>query len=54
MIGGYKARVAPFNVNYLYVAEELEYLLNDAKAAAIIYHSAWSSPSHAGGCAYGR
>ena len=42
MIGGYKARVAPFNVNYRYVAEELEYLLNDAKAAAIIYHSAFA------------
>ena len=39
MIGGYKARVAPFNVNYRYVEEELEYLLNNARARAIIYHS---------------
>ena len=30
MLGAYKARVAPFNVNYRYVAEELRYLLNDA------------------------
>ena len=27
MLGAYKARLAPFNVNYRYVAEELEYLL---------------------------
>src|SRR5512139_3928583 len=29
MLGAYKARVAPFNVNYRYVTEELRYLLND-------------------------
>ena len=34
MLGAYKARVAPFNVNYRYVAEELRYLLDDAGAAA--------------------
>ena len=27
MLGSFKARVAPFNVNYRYVAEELRYLL---------------------------
>ena len=32
MLGAYKARVAPFNVNYRYVAEELRYLLDDAGA----------------------
>jgi fatty-acyl-CoA synthase len=32
MLGAYKARVAPFNVNYRYVEEELVYLLNDARA----------------------
>ncbi len=42
MIGGYKARVAPFNVNYRYVAEELRYLLDDAGAKAIMYHSAFA------------
>ena len=30
MLGAFKARVAPFNVNYRYVAEELRYLLDDA------------------------
>ncbi len=39
MIGAYKARVAPFNVNYRYVEEELIYLLNNARARAIIYHA---------------
>ena len=39
MIGAYKARVAPFNVNYRYVAEELVYLLNDSKPKALIFHS---------------
>ncbi len=42
MLGAYKARVAPFNVNYRYVAEELRYLLNDAGAKAIVYHSAFA------------
>jgi acyl-CoA synthetase (AMP-forming)/AMP-acid ligase II len=39
MLGAYKARVAPFNVNYRYVEEELVYLLNNARAKAIIYHA---------------
>ncbi|MGK2853419.1 MAG: AMP-binding protein [Microbacteriaceae bacterium] len=34
MIGAYRARVAPFNVSYRYVEEELVYLLNDSKARA--------------------
>jgi acyl-CoA synthetase (AMP-forming)/AMP-acid ligase II len=42
MLGAYKARVAPFNVNYRYVAEELRYLLNDAAASAIAYHSSFA------------
>ncbi|WP_208027963.1 acyl-CoA synthetase [Rhabdothermincola sediminis] len=42
MLGAYKARVAPFNVNYRYVAEELRYLLDDAGARGIIYHSAFA------------
>ena len=42
MLGGYKARVAPFNVNYRYVEAELEYLLNNARARAIIYHAAFA------------
>ena len=39
MLGGYKARCAPFNVNYRYVEEELLYLLDDAHATAIVYHA---------------
>jgi len=39
MVGGYKARVAPFNVNYRYVDDELIYLLNDADARGLIYHA---------------
>ncbi|MFN8641600.1 MAG: acyl-CoA synthetase [Candidatus Binatia bacterium] len=39
MVGAYKARVAPFNVNYRYVDDELIYLLNDADARALVYHA---------------
>src|SRR5262245_14579857 len=39
MVGSYKARVAPFNVNYRYVDEELTYLLADADARALVYHA---------------
>ena len=39
MIGAFKARTAPFNINYRYVDEELVYLLNDAKPKALIFHS---------------
>lgn len=42
MLGAFKARVAPFNVNYRYVAEELTYLLNDSAATAIVFHSAFA------------
>jgi 3-oxocholest-4-en-26-oate---CoA ligase len=37
MIGAYRARVAPFNVNYRYVEAELVYLLANAKARALVY-----------------
>src|SRR3954454_7956223 len=39
MIGSFKARVAPVNVNYRYVAEELRYLLDNSGAKAVVYHS---------------
>jgi|AP95_1055475.scaffolds.fasta_scaffold05512_2 fatty-acyl-CoA synthase len=39
MLGAFKARVAPLNVNYRYVAEELLYLLTDSQARAIVYHA---------------
>jgi fatty-acyl-CoA synthase len=42
MFGAYTARVAPFNVNYRYVAEELRYLLTDSKARGIVYHSTFA------------
>jgi len=38
MLGAFKARVAPFNVNYRYVEEELVYLMRDAGSRAIVYH----------------
>ena len=42
MLGAWKARVAPFNVNYRYVDAELVYLLRDARPRAIVYHSAFA------------
>ena len=42
MLGAHKARAAPFNVNYRYVAEELSYLLRDADAGAVVYHAAFA------------
>ncbi len=42
MLGAFKARVAPFNVNYRYVAEELRYLFADAGASAVVYHATFA------------
>ena len=42
MLGAFKARVAPFNVNYRYVADELRYLLRDAGARAVVYHATFA------------
>ena len=42
MLGAWRARVAPFNVNYRYVKNELQYLLADAGATALIYHAAFA------------
>lgn len=39
MLGAYRARVAPFNINYRYVADELVYLLANARADAVMYHA---------------
>jgi acyl-CoA synthetase (AMP-forming)/AMP-acid ligase II len=39
MVAGYRARVAPFNVNYRYVEDELLYLLTDARTGALVYHA---------------
>ncbi len=37
MVAAHRARVAPFNVNYRYVEEELLYLLADSNARALVY-----------------
>jgi fatty-acyl-CoA synthase len=42
MLGAYKARCAPFNVNYRYVDEELLYLFDNADATCVIYHAAFA------------
>lgn len=42
MLGAFKARCAPFNVNYRYVEEELLYLFGDARARAIVYHATFA------------
>jgi acyl-CoA synthetase (AMP-forming)/AMP-acid ligase II len=42
MLGAYKARCAPFNVNYRYVDEELVYLFRDAAARAVVYHGCFA------------
>ncbi|TMB16475.1 MAG: acyl-CoA synthetase, partial [Deltaproteobacteria bacterium] len=42
MLGAYRARVAPFNVNYRYVDEELVYLLTDADTVGLIYHARYA------------
>ena len=42
MLGALKARVASLNVNYRYVAEELEYLLTDSAARAVVVHSTFA------------
>jgi fatty-acyl-CoA synthase len=42
MLGAFKARCAPFNVNYRYVDEELLYLFADAGARAVIYHASFA------------
>jgi 3-oxocholest-4-en-26-oate---CoA ligase len=42
LLGSFQARVAPFNVNYRYVKNELQYLLADSGATALIYHAAFA------------
>jgi 3-oxocholest-4-en-26-oate---CoA ligase len=39
MLGAWKARVAPLNVNYRYVEEELTYLFQNSRAKAVLYHA---------------
>ena len=42
LLGAFRARVAPFNVNYRYVKNELQYLLADSAASALLYHAAFA------------
>jgi 3-oxocholest-4-en-26-oate---CoA ligase len=39
MLGAWKARVAPLNVNYRYVEEELTYLFQNSRAKGVIYQA---------------
>ncbi len=43
MSGAFLARTIPVNVNYRYVADELEYLLRDSGAKAIVYHARFAA-----------
>jgi 3-oxocholest-4-en-26-oate---CoA ligase len=42
VLAAFKARVAPVNVNFRYVTDELRYLLADCGATAIVVHSAFA------------
>lgn len=42
LLGAFQARVAPFNVNFRYVKTELQYLLADSGATALLYHAAFA------------
>jgi acyl-CoA synthetase (AMP-forming)/AMP-acid ligase II len=42
MLGSFKARLVPANVNYRYVDAELVYLLRDCRARAMIYHASFA------------
>jgi 3-oxocholest-4-en-26-oate---CoA ligase len=42
LLGAWRARVAPFNVNYRYVKNELQYLLADSGATALLYHATFA------------
>jgi 3-oxocholest-4-en-26-oate---CoA ligase len=42
LLGAFQARVAPFNVNFRYVKSELQYLLADSGATALVYHAAFA------------
>jgi len=39
MVGAFMARVAPLNVNYRYVEEELLYLFENSSSRAVLYHA---------------
>jgi acyl-CoA synthetase (AMP-forming)/AMP-acid ligase II len=43
MLAAFKIRAVPINVNYRYVEHELQYLLADADAAAVVFHREFAS-----------
>jgi fatty-acyl-CoA synthase len=43
MLGAFKARCVPVNVNYRYVEEELVYLFENSRARAVIYHARFAA-----------
>jgi fatty-acyl-CoA synthase len=42
MLAAFQSRVAPFNVNYRYVEDELIYLLDNAGCRALVYHATFA------------
>lgn len=42
LLAAFRARVAPFNINFRYVKSELCYLLADSGATALIYHATFA------------
>lgn len=42
MLGSLRARIAPFNINYRYVEDELVYLLSDAQTKILVFHADFS------------
>ncbi len=43
MIGSFRARCAPVNINYRYRSGELRYVLNDSRSRAIVYHASFGA-----------
>src|SRR5467141_1615787 len=43
MIGCYKARAVPINVNYRYVPDELRYLFDNADLVALVFEASFGS-----------
>lgn len=42
MLGAFKSRTVPINVNYRYVEDELRYLFHNSQARAVIYHAGFA------------
>ena len=43
LLGAFRARVAPFNVNYRYGPEEIAYLLDNADAEAVVFEAGYAA-----------